>query len=144
MFNIKNFLISNLIILTVALQSPKANSASYYTSKDFFEWRAKLNKENPNDYKSSKFCKSLIGSSVVFESKVISIDKNGTINADMDFDSILSIPEINLFLKDPDESEDLKSGQTIKYSGNISACLYKKASGVLFLNIANGELQLHY
>lgn len=144
MFIMKKYFIINATVFTIISCASIGNTASSYTSKDFFDWRAKLHKENPNDFKSNKFCKSLIGSSVVFDSKIINVNKNGTIVADMDIEDILSVPEITLDLSDPDDSEDLKQNQTIKYTGTISDCQYKKTTGVLFLTIKNGGLQLHY
>lgn len=140
---IKSFLIT-VIVLSTILIPVSSTAGQKFTSEDFFEWRDKLKRGKANDYKIAKFCRSLEGSSVQFESKIIDIKKDGSILADMDISEVFSLPEITLSLEDEDEVEKLKTSQTIEYQGKISGCDYNSYIDVLSLTISSGELQLHY
>lgn len=113
-------------------------------SSDYFELRSKLRQDDVNDFQAKKFCKSLQGKEVLFDSRVVSINGDGVILADMDVDKVLSVPEIFLTLSDDDQALSLKSGQTIRYDGKITDCSYGTTSGILSLTISAGSLKLHY
>lgn len=136
--NIISFGIIGAIITTSAIAWADVKSS------DYFAIRSKLDHDDVNDFQAKKFCKSLEGKEVLFESRVVSINSEGTILADMDIDKILSVPEIFLNLSDDDETLSIKEGQTIKYDGTISDCSYGTTSGILSLTITDGSLKLHY
>jgi len=137
------FCLSVSFILSLLFTVSGLLANNIYTSKDYFGWRDKLRQENPNDFKAAKFCKSLIGYNVTFESKVMNVNKNAEIMADMD-SGIMSLPDIMLTLKDKDQAEDLKNGHLIKYDGVISKCEYNSITSTLFLSVSSGALNLHY
>lgn len=129
------------MITTLAIT---ADAGSRMTSSDYFTIREKLNKTKLTDYQAKKACEIINGNAVDFQSRVVSVDDDGMILADMDIQDILSIPEIFIHLDSDDETASVKSGQTIRYTGVITNCKYRSTIGVLALSIANGDLRMHY
>ncbi len=142
---IKNIIFST-IIATATMCYP-LNSRAFdlsIDSDDYFKIRSEIKSKNFNDFQAKKFCETTIGTPVRFTSKVVDVNKDGVILADMDIDKVLSLPEIYLTLSSEKETLSVNDGQVIQYTGNISDCYYGTNTGIFQLAINNGKLQLHY
>lgn len=133
-----------LVALGVIGVSGIADADNRLTSSEYFTIREKLRNGKFTDFQYKKVCDTLTGLNVDFESRVASVEESGRIIADMDMDSMLSIPEIFLWLSSNDKLDSIKPAQTIRYHGSIADCKYKSVMGTLFLSIEGGTLMQHY
>jgi hypothetical protein len=134
--------ISTLVLFLSILPST-TQAGGVLTTEAYMKIRGAMRSQKVTEYQAKRVCDKLDGIFVHMESWVVGVDRDGTVNADMDRE-LFSVADISLSLVNDDQTAGLHTGQFIEYTGTLSGCRYIPATGTLFLAVSGGRLLAHY